>query len=401
MSDAEMMFPILREADSSPPKVYDELRRLAPIRQVTLWDGSQAWLATRHQDVVAILSDNHFGVDPKAKGYPFISPAMKELLLGETETFVSMDPPLHSRYRKMLTRYFTLKAAETQRERVQAIADDLIDRMVAAGPVVDFLEAFAFPVPSLVITDLLGVPYEDHEFFQRCAHARLDMSGDARGPIEAGKEIERYLRGLVHAREASPGDGADLITRLVVEQVRPGHATLEEVIAIARLMLVAGHDSTASMIGMGALALMRNPTEFAKLIADRSLVPNAVEEMLRYTTIAQFHALRVAYEDVAVGDVTIRKGEGVIASILAANHDSDVFECPQAFNIDRQADKHLAFAWGIHHCIGQALARLELNVVFETLARRLPTLRLAVPERELTFKFGSRAFGLTALPVTW
>jgi cytochrome P450 len=282
------------------------------------------------------------------------------------------------------------------------MVDKLIDDMIAHGSPADFYQHFALPLPSWVIAELLGVPHDDHAFFQKIARTRFSHNLDPKAPLIAGEQLWSYLDALIARKEKDPGEGDDVIGRLVVEQIRPGHITHEDAIIHVRQLLLAGHDTTANMIALGALTLFEHPDQLERLKADPSLVPNAVEEMLRFLSIAQFNSARVALEDIEIHGHLIRKGEGVVASIAAANRDPAVFPQPDRFDISRDASPQIAFAYGVHQCIGQPLARLELTIVFTTLFRRLPGLRLAIPFEQVEFTGNNtQAYGVHALPVIW
>ncbi|MGF7161034.1 hypothetical protein FHS85_002665 [Rhodoligotrophos appendicifer] len=359
------------------------------------------WLATRYDEVRTILADPRFSAIPAVPGYPIVAESRAAMLRAERHNFAFMDDPEHAGFRRMLVKMFTVKRIGQMRPAIQKIVDQLLDSLLAKGPPVDFIKDFALPVPSLVISELLAIPYEDHEFFQDCAAARVNLSAPPEVSANAGKKIWDYLDGLLTKREQGIGLGDDLLSQLVIEQIRPGHLAHADAVGTARALLLAGHDTTATQIGAGTLTLLEHPDQLRALIADPSLVPAAVEEILRYFTITHHNAPRVALEDVQIGDQVILAGEGVIASVSAANRDPRAFADPDRFDIHRDANHHLAFAYGVHQCLGQALARLELQIVFETLFRRIPTLRLAVPFEELKFKHESLTFGVIEMPVEW
>jgi len=399
--DAPPAYPMPRRCPMDPPPEYARFRAEQPLARIRLWDGSEAWLATRHQDVRQILFDPRFSIMPSHPGFPFVSASRASMLKGEKHNFAFTDPPEHTGLRRMLTRMFTVKAVAEMQPAIERIVDDLIAAMRRAGPPADLVEAFALPLPSLVIADLLGVPYEDHGFFQECARQRVDLTVPPEVSLAAGDRVFDYLDRLLRRIEADPGDGQTLLARLVVEQVNPGHLRHEDAVGMARVLLLAGHDTTATMIGAGLFSLFQNPDQLDALRADDALIPGAVEEMLRYVTIAHHNAPRVATVDVEISGQTIRAGEGVIASLPAANRDPAAFPEPDRFDIRRNAQHHVAFAFGPHQCLGQALARLELQIAFRALLKRLPGLRLAVPVEEIRYKHESMTFGVLALPVAW
>ncbi|WP_263144936.1 cytochrome P450 [Pseudomonas sp. RIT-PI-AD] len=397
-------FPMKR-CPFSPPPEYAQIREEAPISKVTMPDGSQAWLMTRYDDVKAVLGDNRFSTDASTPGYPFIAPARAALLMNEKpKTLIRLDPPEHTKHRRMLTKEFMLTQVEAMRPFVQKTVDELLDHLesldCSENPV-DFAEEFALALPTTVIANLLGVPYEDRDFFQERAQAKLDLTADPEVPLRAGEEMRAYLDKLIEEKMSSPGNRDDLISRLINNQVVPGHLSREEALATIELLLMGGHETTANMIALGTLSLLMNPRQKDELIADPSLVKNAVEEMLRFHTIVHYNGPRVALEDVEVGGQLIRKGEGVMAMISAANRDPEQFPNPDAFDIHREARHHVAFSYGPHQCLGQQLARLELQIVFTSLFQRFPTLELAVPVESLRFNHDAFVYGIKSLPLKW
>lgn len=293
---------------------------------------------------------------------------------------------------------FTVKRIKGMRPDVERIVHGFLDQMLAAGPPADLVSQFALPVPSMVICELLGVPYADHDFFQD-ASRRLVQATDAAGAIAARQDFEHYLDGLITTMQAKPGPG--LLHNLVTRQLAAGEIDREELISTALLLLVAGHETTASMTSLSVITLLEHPDQHAALRADPTLLPGAVEELLRYLAIADIAGGRVATADIEIDGQLIREGEGVIVTNSIANRDSSVFENPDAFDVHRSARHHLSFGYGVHQCLGQNLARLELEVILTALFERIPTLRLAVPVDQLTLRPGTTIQGVNELPVTW
>ncbi|MEH6375701.1 cytochrome P450 [Streptomyces sp. KLMMK] len=394
-------FPMARRCPFGPPEEYAKLRASQPVSRATLKvNGKPAWLITKHEHIKKVLGDSRVSANLKLPGYPLQVPVPEEMLQAVPLTFLSMDPPDHTVQRRMLAPEFSVRRMRELRPRVQQIVDERIDAMLAAGGPADLMTALALPVPSLVICELLGVPYEDHPRFETWAGQIMsrDISEEERG--RAHYELDRYVDGLVTAKEGEPGD--DMISRLIEKnRAEPavGHA---DIVSMARLMLVTGHETTANMIALGTLALLEHPGQLAAVTADPALLPRAVEELLRYFSISDSGTARVALEDIEVGGTLIRAGEGILPLNNAANHDEDVFADPDTLNIHREeARSHLAFGYGVHQCIGQNLARLELDVVYGTLFRRVPGLRLAASPEDLRFKDDAIVFGVYELPVTW
>ncbi len=401
LTAAAPAFP-MRRCPFAPPPEYAEIRKNEGLSRVTMPDGSLAWIATRYDDVRAILGDSRFSTVPSTPGYPFIAPARAALLKNEfPPTIIRMDSPQHTKYRRMLSKEFMVHHIEAMRPELQQTVNTLLDEFIAKGSPADLFEDFALTVPTTVISRMLGVPYEDRDFFQERSKAKLDLTADPEVPIRAGAEMREYLDRLITEKMVHPGNRSDLISRLVMSQVVPGHMTREEALATIELLLMGGHETTANMIALGTLSLLTNPDQKDALVADPSLVRNTVEEMLRFHTIVHYNGPRVAMEDVEVGGTLIRKGEGVLALITAANRDPKAFADPDKFDIHRPALHHVAFSYGVHQCLGQPLARAELQIVFSTLFQRLPTLRLAVPVEEIKFRYDAFVYGVDTLPVEW
>ncbi|MFI7099037.1 cytochrome P450 [Streptomyces sp. NPDC050161] len=382
-----------------PPPEFGALRTGEPISKISLPDGSWAWLATRYADIRAILGDLRFSSDTNIAGYP-LSGMTGGATAGEHRGFIRMDPPEHTRLRRMVTREFMVKRVEALRPEIQRITDELCDAMEREQGPVDFIEALALPVPSLVISLLLGVPYDDHDLFQRLTGTLLSRTVADGERAVARTELRGYLDRLVTAKEAAPGD--DILSRLIVEQQRTGEITHDDVVSFAALLLIAGHETTANMIGLSALTLMRDEESAGRLREDPALIRGAVEELLRFHSIIRNGPRRVATADVEIDGHLIRAGEGVVVAVPSANRDEDVF--PDAGRLDvcrPNAQHHVAFGYGIHQCLGQALARVELQVVIGTLLRRFPALRPAVPVDEIPFRTDMSIYGCHALPVTW
>lgn len=395
------MFPMARAA-RCPFDPAPELRHLieeAPVSRVRLWDGSTPWAVTRYEDARAVLADPRVGVDVAEPGFPHTN-AVSKARDAQMRTLMQMDAPEHIAQRRLMTADFRIRKTEALRPRIQRIVDDLIDEMLAGPNPADLVEAIALPVPTLVICELLGVPYADRAFFQRVAGALVMDEGDPAQAMAAGEELNVYLDALVEAKNAEPGD--DILSRLAVERYRSGAMTRREISTMGQLLLVAGHDTTANMIALGTAALLTHPAQLAAVRdGDPGLVAGAVEELLRYLSITHTEARRVAREDLEIGGRLIRKGEGIIVVKSIANRDPSAFPDPDALDVHRRARHHVAFGYGAHQCLGQSLARVELQVVYGTLYRRIPTLALAVPLEHLTFKHHAVFYGVRELPVTW
>jgi cytochrome P450 len=312
---------------------------------------------------------------------------------------LTMDPPEHGPARRAVLGEFTVRKIAALRPRMQQIVDERIDAMLAGPRPADLVEALSLPVPSMVICEMLGVPYADHAFFQASTAAMIKRETTPADRRAAFERIRTYLDELIAAKEADPPD--DLLGRQIRRSRDEGAYDRRSLVGLGFLLLVAGHETTANMISLGTLILLDNPAQMAALRADPSRTPAAVEEMLRYFTIVDTVVARLCVADTEVGGVTIRAGQGVLILGQAANRDPDAFDQPEEFDIDRPARHHIAFGFGSHQCLGQNLARAELQIVFDTLLRRVPTLKTAVPVDELPFKSDAAIYGVYHMPITW
>ncbi|GDY30113.1 cytochrome P450 [Gandjariella thermophila] len=393
----ECPFPAVRGERLDPAPMYGRLRTEQPVSRVVLRNGERAWLVTRHADVRAVLRDRRFTSDPTAPGFPQLRPIQEPP--PPPGTFLSYDPPRHTRFRRMLGTEFGAGRLAAFQPEIDRIVAEQLDALAGVGPGADLVRTFARPVPSRGICALLGVPFADRAEFQRHIEVRLDWSRPAEEVQAANAAVRDYIEGLVAAKEAEPTD--DLIGRLVRRQVRTGRLRHEELVSMAMLLLVAGPETTASTIALGVLALRRDPDQWEALVADPGLVDGAVEELLRYLSVVQNGVVRAAVADVEIGGQRIAAGEGVIALLPSANRDPAAFADPDRLDVRRDARGHLAFGYGVHQCIGALLARLELRGAFRGLLRRLPGLRLAAPEADLRLQHGGAVFGVRELPVRW
>jgi hypothetical protein len=401
MTDDLPAFPMARQCPFDPPAELVDLAASRPIGRVRIWDGSTPWLLTRHDDVRAVLADRRFSSDPAKTGFPNQSPVSKFRRERSKGSFLTMDDPEHARYRRMLVGEFTVRRIEALRPRIEATVHALLDSMTAGPNPVDLVSAFALPLPSLVICHLLGVPYADHEFFQRQSSDMLDTTGDPAEALRAGKELAVYLYKLIKAKEADPGD--DLLSRLVDARLRTGELTDREITSMAILLLVAGHETTANQLALGVAALLRNPeqVEVLRTATEPEVINGAVEELLRLLTITHFGRRRIATEDVELNGTLIKAGEGVIAAADIANRDPRLFADPEAFDPARTPNRHVAFGFGVHQCLGQPLARLELQLALPALLRHFPDLRLAADLDQIPFRDKLPIYGPQELPVAW
>jgi cytochrome P450 len=394
-------FPMPRACPFRPPAQYADLREREPVSRVVLPTGRVAWLVTRHDLARQLLADQRVSVNRAHPGYPALTAATAGMGAAQVKGFLTwMDPPVHTEHKKMIINEFTVARVATMRPQVQRIVDEHIDEMIASGSPTDLVEALSLAVPSLVICDLLGVPYGDREEFQHRAATLDARSTTPQAKMEAFTGLRGYIGKLVDEKSANPGD--DLLSRLTVKYHQAGTYDHDLLAGLAVLLLTGGFETTANMISLGVVALIEHPAEREKVMADSRCAANVVDELLRFFSIAETSTSRVIAEDIELGGVTLRAGDGVIISSNAADHDPAVFADPDRLDAGREeAKRHLAFGYGIHQCLGQNLARLELQVVYSTLFRRLPTLRLAVPFDELPFKRDTNFYGVHEVPVAW
>ncbi|MGW7285943.1 cytochrome P450 [Streptomyces sp. NPDC054847] len=365
-----------------------------PLRRMRYADGHIGWLVTGHAAARAILADPRF-----SSRYELLHPPMPmegvpgEMPPAPVGDIIGLDAPEHTRYRRLLTGRFTVRRMRRLTERVEQFTNECLDAMEQAGPTADLVTAFAQPVPALMICELLGVPYADRERFQSHVATLFDQTAEAEATGEAYTALLQYLNELVLAKRAEPTD--DLLSDLTTADL-----TDEELAGIGGLLLAAGLDTTANMLGLGTFALLSNPGQLEALRADPSLAGQTVEELLRYLSVAD-PLPRAALEDVEVEGRLVRAGETVTISVQATNRDPLKFPEPDRLDIRRKAAGHLAFGHGAHQCLGQQLARVEMTVAFPALFARFPTLRLAVPPQEVPLRDRSNIYGVISLPVAW
>jgi cytochrome P450 len=389
--------PMDPEFVADPYPTYHRLRAEDPVHHSPLG----FWVLTRYEDVVAVLRDPRFAKEAIAA---FVAARFGVAASGIGLSMLDRDPPDHTRLRGLVSKAFTPRVVETLRPRIQQIVDRLLDRAEGTGSM-DLIEDFAYPLPVIVICEMLGVPVEDRERFKEWGIdiARgLDAillppdSEVARRSAAARSALTGYFRGLIAERRASPR--ADMLSALIAAEEAGDKLSEEELLATCILLLVAGHETTVNLIGNGSLALLRHPDQLRRLREDPGLIAGAVEELLRYDGPVQRTA-RMPSEDVTIAGRTIAKGEMVMPFIGAADRDPSQFPDPDRLDITRTDNHHIAFGWGIHFCLGAPLARVEGRIAINTLVQRLPKLALATDKPEYRQSLTLR--GLTTLPVAF
>ncbi|WP_058044694.1 cytochrome P450 [Streptomyces roseifaciens] len=378
-----------------PPAGLAELREQQPLTRMRYPDGHLGWLATGHATIRAILADSRFSSRYELMHFPFELPGLPEggMPPAPIGDMTGLDAPEHTRYRRLLAGKFTVRRMRALTERVEQITAEHLDAMERRGSSADLMEAFAQPIPALMICELLGVPYADRDVFQRHTLTLTDMRSSEEEMYAAMSGIQEYLHTLVPAKRAEPTD--DILSDLTTSDL-----TDEELAGLGSFLLGAGLDTTANMIAHGAFALLQNPDQLAALRGDPDLADQAVEELMRYLTIAHT-GIKTALEDVELDGHLIKAGESVTLSFQAANRDPLRFPGPDALDLHRKATGHLGFGHGIHQCLGQQLARVEMRVALPALFGRFPALRLAVPAEEVPLRTHSNIYGVHSLPVTW
>ncbi|MFG1919660.1 cytochrome P450 [Micromonospora sp. NPDC048898] len=388
--------PTQRQRPLDPPDELSRLRAEQPISRLAYPDGHLGWLVTSHAAGRRILSDQRFSGRGDLKKVPFDLPSgARPWTTVPPGWFIHMDPPDHTKYRSLLTGQFTVRRIKQLEPRIEEVAAEHLDAMERHGPPVDLVQAFALPIPSLVICELLGVPYAERPHFQGHSLAVMRLDSTAEQIAAAFQAISALIFGLVQRKRAEPAD--DLMSGLI----STGQLNDQELTGIAMMMLMAGHETTASMLSLGTYTLLRHPDQLARLREDPALFDGAVEELMRFLTIAQFGVPRTALEDVEIDGQVIRAGDAVTVSLPAANRDPERFDDPDELDVTRRATGHMAFGYGIHQCLGQQLARSEMRIAYAALFRRFPALRLAVPAEEVPMRTGASMYAAQELPVTW
>jgi cytochrome P450 len=383
-----------------PYPFYAALREQAPVTRVRMPGGTETWLVTQYEDVRAALADPRLhkdyreldGLNPDA-GLPRTSSvdAMRGSML-------TRDPPDHTRLRRLVNKAFTPRRTDALRPRIADITAGLLDAMEDAGPDVDLLESLAFPLPVTVICEMLGIPSQEREKFREWTQILIGTPGVAEDVFAAASTaMFEYILRLLAGKRAAPGD--DLLSALTLARDEDDRLDENELLSNVFLLLVAGHDTTVNLIGTGTLALLTHPAELARLRDDPALLPQSVEELLRFASPVNHATYRFASQDVPIGGTVIPRGDLVLIALSSANHDPGQFPQPGSLDLSRDPSGHVAFGHGIHYCVGAPLARIEGQIAFSALLERFPGIELAVPPESLRFRPGTLIRGLESLPV--
>ncbi len=383
---------------ANPYPFYARMRQEHPVFQASVPVIGRGWFVTRYEDVVSVAKDDRFSRDI----LPLVRWLPRFVRVPLTRQMLSQDPPDHTRLRKLVSQAFTPTRIERLRGRIQAVCDELLENVPQTGAF-DLVRDYALPIPLTVISELLGIPKDERQHFHRLAHGSLPLS-TASGILDVPRGlpymwlITRYFRRLFAERRARPGD--DLLSALVQAEAAGDRLDEDELLGIANLLLVAGYETTAHVIGSAALALLQHPDQLVRFVREPDLTTSSIEELLRYTSPVEMTTPRIAREDVTLASVTIPRGAWVIAVIGAANRDESVFRDPDTLDLARVPNPHVAFGQGRHFCLGANLARIEAQVALTTLFARFPGLRLAQPAESLRWHKILPLRGLVALPVT-
>ncbi|MFD6356660.1 cytochrome P450 [Nocardia tengchongensis] len=397
------LYPARRDARCpfAPAAEIRELAAEAPISTVQTWQGNRAWLVTGHAEARLLLADARVSADSTHPAYPHINVAMRSVAEMAPRTMFNSDGAEHRHYRRMWAKPFTPKRIEALRPRIQQRIDQCIDAMVAAGTSADLVPALALPVPSQIISDLLGVPYADHERFREATELGFGGAATAEEQQQSTLTLIGYLTTLIDAKATTPAD--DLLSD-VAELVRDGNLQAGEAALQTLGILTAGYETTANMISMAAIALLDQPDQLAVIrdAADQQVLSTATDELLRFLSVVDTGLRRVATTDIEIGDFLIPAGDPIVVDLATANRSPRTFTDADALDLTRpNAGQHIALGSGRHQCIGMHLARIELGMVLRTLFQRIPSLRLATPVETIEYKFDSVVYGVRSLPVAW
>jgi cytochrome P450 len=394
--------PTTRQNPFDPPAEVTEIREKARISRLKFADGHLGWLVTGHHQVREILGSPKFSNEPDRfhlldKRFQGELPKEEDRRKAEPGMFLNQDPPDHTRLRKMLQGQFTVRRMNQLSEWIGGIVDDQLRHLRTFDGRADLVKEFALPVPSLVICALLGVDYDERHRFQEDTAKMLSLDTTFKEAMAAFERIQAFMRELIARKKANPG-GDDMISDLLAT----GEPTDEEAANMAMLLLLAGHETTANMLGIGTFTLLEHPDQLKILKDEPEIIDNAVEELMRYLSIIHFGPMRSALEDVEIDGHLIKAGDTVLMHVPAANRDPEKFPGnPDELDLRRPASGHVAFGHGIHQCLGQQLARIEMRIAFAKLFEEFPDLRLDVAPEEVPLRTNMGIYGVHSLPVAW
>lgn len=379
-----------------PYPLYDMLRSERPVTPVIMPSGNRAWLVTKYDDCRAALTEPAICKNLCQLDAPN-GPPTEDPNAFLNAHMLNSDPPDHTRLRQLVNKAFTARRVEGLRPRISEICAGLLDRLADADREVDLIAEFAVPLPITVICELIGIPHADQDDFRAWSKVVVASTGTPEEWLATAGAMYLYMTNLFAAKQRAPGD--DLLSALLEVQESDGGLSEQELLSMVFLLLITGHETTVNLIGNGMLALLLHPTEQARLRADRSLMPNAIEELLRYDTPVGHATLRYTAEPTAVGGTVIPAGELVMVALGSANRDPARFGSPGDLDIGRETSGHLSFGHGIHYCVGTPLARLEAEIAFGGLLDRFGSITLAVPPSSLRRNSSTLIHGLESLPV--
>jgi cytochrome P450 len=389
------------DAEIDPYPQYADMRMKCPVSRVVKRNGMPVYLITRYEDAKAALNDPRLSQDPRVGEATLTAAGVGHIYFGGgantlAEHMLTSDPPNHTRLRRLVAGQFTARRTAELEPRIQQLTDELIDAFAPLGRA-DFMSAFAHQLPTLVIAELLGVPAEDRERFRVWSEATLLPGHDPR-QREGLRAMSAHVAAVVDRKRAEPGD--DLISALIQDQGED-RLSNDELLSNVKLLIIAGHETTVNLLGNGMLALLRNPDQLALLRARPELIPNAVEEMLRYDPPLERATQRYATEDIRIGDELIPQGSVVFVALASANRDEARFPAADRLDVTRSLRGHLGLGHGLHFCLGAPLARLEARIAFETLLRRLEHIELDADPDDLGHRLSSLIRGVTSLPIAF
>jgi len=390
---------------ANPYPVYARLRAEQPVFPLRSgMRGQKTWLVTRYDDVNNLLRDDeHFAKDPKNAMTPeqyAKAPKLPGLFKALSRGLLQIDPPDHTRLRALVHKSFTPRLVEKMRAETETLTNELLDRALAEKGTVDFIEAYALPIPVTIIGRILGVPAKDNPKFHRWTQAFVSVGSGGPGAVFAMSgllQLMNYLKKVIQERMREPQD--DLISALVQAREADDQLTEDEILSLAFIVISAGHETTVNLIASGTLALLQHRDQWDRLASDPTISRTGVEELLRFVTPAETATERYARQDIDIAGTTVPRGELVLGVIASANRDERRFDNGEALDLGRSDNKHLSFGQGIHYCVGAPLSRLEGQIAFQTLVTRAPNLRLAVPADQLQWRSSLVLRGLKALPV--